>query len=1168
MTWLFAFVIVLAAGLTSAALAVYIWQRRSSPGALVFALLMLAVAEWSVGYALEIAAPGEAAKLLWAKAQYLGIVGVPLAWLVFALQYSRRDRALTGHPLRIAALCTVPLVTLLLVWTNEAHHLVWAHAEVHQDGPFPWLHVSYGVWFWVHVAFSYACLLGGTVSLVLVLIRSPQLYRQQAAALLTGMLAPWVGNALYVFDLNPAAPLDLTPFAFTISGLALSWGLFRFRLLDVVPVAHEAVVAGMSDGVIVLDAQNRVVEINPAAQSFVGMAASAAIGKPAGQVLGAWPELVERYQDASSAQAEISVEQAEVRRMYDLRISPLTSPRGRLSGRLIVLRDITTRKQAEEQLRLANAGMQATANAIVITDREGHITWVNPAFTRLTGYKTEEALGQNPRLLRSGEHAPTFYQEMWDTILAGQVWHGELVNRRKDGELYIEEQSITPVRDEAGQISHFIGVKQDITARKKAEEELHAQKQLSENLVAVARATIERPTLEDTLQNALDVAIVLTNAEYGSLFLLDGTGAVTDSIMIRGEVESDQRQQILIYVMEHGLAGWVFQHRQVALIADAATDDRWVVLPDEPYDVHSVLAVPIWSGTVVTGIITLAHSQPAYFDDEHVVMMQAAADQMALAVRNAQIFDALRRMADRQITLYQVLSTVSEQLLPEAVARTAVSSVVEFAGWPHAAIALPAEDGRSWHFVAAGGLIEPLVGTTFPMESGVVGQAFVTAKTQHLADVSLDPTYFAMHPSIRSELAVPIERGGRVLGVIDLESERLAAFNADDLALAESLAEAIALGLDNALLFQTVQEERSRLQALITSSQDGIVFVSAADRRIRVLNQAALRLLRLPGEPGDWLERPIGEALSPLRRTAPAVVKTTLAEMRRVQKGDEPPGEGEYEVPPYIIRWLNLPVMIGETPLGRLLMLRDVSDERAAERLREDVTRTMVHDLRNPLTGIITSLSLLTRGAMGEIQEHQREVLEIAERSATRMKELVNSILDVSRLESGRMPIQREEFAVADLIAETIQLQAAMAGEKNVRLESDVPFSLPLAWADAGMIGRVLQNLVGNAVKFTPPGGSVRVTATSEAGPDRSQLLVTVSDNGPGVPAKIRDRLFEKFVTGGQEERGSGLGLAFCKLAVEAHGGRIWIEDKPASPDRANGAAFTFSLPTASQDVV
>jgi PAS domain S-box-containing protein len=140
-------------------------------------------------------------------------------------------------------------------------------------------------------------------------------------------------------------------------------------------------------------------------------------------------------------------------------------------------------REIEQRLHLQSTALESAANAIVITDREGRITWVNPAFTRLTGYTTAEAIGQNPRLLKSGRHDQAFYKQLWETIVSGRVWHGEMVNRRKDGSLYVEEQTITPVQDAGGAISQFIGIKQDISERKEAEGALRESEEKFRNLV-------------------------------------------------------------------------------------------------------------------------------------------------------------------------------------------------------------------------------------------------------------------------------------------------------------------------------------------------------------------------------------------------------------------------------------------------------------------------------------------------------------------------------------------------------------------------------------------------------------------------------------------------------------------------------------------------------------
>jgi PAS domain S-box-containing protein len=211
------------------------------------------------------------------------------------------------------------------------------------------LDVVYGLWFIMHTAYSYLAMIFGILLVVLAFIRSPRPYRGQAAVLVLSGIAPLSGNAIYLLKLNPFPYLDLTPFAFTVAGVLWAWGLFHFQLLDIVPVARDAVIESMSDAVLVVDAHGRIVDMNPAAQQILRRSAAELIGQRADLALSVRADLVERYRDTTEAQAEIT-SIYDPNRFYDLRISPLYDRHARLTGRLIVLRDISERKQIEAAL--------------------------------------------------------------------------------------------------------------------------------------------------------------------------------------------------------------------------------------------------------------------------------------------------------------------------------------------------------------------------------------------------------------------------------------------------------------------------------------------------------------------------------------------------------------------------------------------------------------------------------------------------------------------------------------------------------------------------------------------------------------------------------------------------------------------------------------------------
>ncbi len=383
-------------------------------------------------------------------------------------------------------------------------------------------------------------------------------------------------------------------------------------------------------------------------------------------------------------------------------------------------------------------------------------------------------------------------------------------------------------------------------------------------------------------------------------------------------------------------------------------------------------------------------------------------------------------------------------------------------------------------------------------------------------------------------------------------------FSQEDTDMMMAIAGQIVSAIQNAELFQAVREERRRLHALVQSSRDGIVLLSEA-LRILVINRPALQFLALSGSPEDWQQRSLSDVLDALGEYAAETVDEIVAEMARVKSGDDSPGEGEFTIGLRIVRWINLPVQGDTQAMGRLCVLRNVTDERLLEQFREDLTHTMVHDLRNPLTGISSSLKLLRSHAADLLPARYQRILEIAISSSGRMLKLVNSILDISRLESGRMPLDLTAFEVDALVAEVSMMLSALVEERDLTYDVSIDDDLPLAWGDRALVERVIQNLVANAVKFTPSKGRVQVEAYAEPdAPDK--LWVSVRDTGTGIPKEIREHLFQKFVTGQQEHTGSGLGLAFCRMVMEAHGERIWVSQTSES-----GTTFTFTLSRASR---
>lgn len=333
---LHAVALLLATGI-SLTCAVLAWRRRSAPGARQIGLLMLAVAWWELFSALGALAIDVPGKLLWAKVQYLGIASSPVLWALFAYRYLFPDR-----PFRSRwwwALWIPPALTVAVAATNDLHGLLWSRVELIYDGLGTRGQFFYGPWFWLYVAYSYTLLAIGTGLLIRALTRFAPQYWRRSAVVLAGVALPWLGNAAYLAKLVPVPGQDITPFAFTGTGLAFLWSFFHQQILDLVPVARERLIEQLSDGVIVADTQGRLLDANPAARAMLGLGPGGWVGAPVEDLLPSWMDRVPM--SGGTLRAPLELGTGPRARTYDVRVTPLHDSTSAHTGFLGTLRDVT-----------------------------------------------------------------------------------------------------------------------------------------------------------------------------------------------------------------------------------------------------------------------------------------------------------------------------------------------------------------------------------------------------------------------------------------------------------------------------------------------------------------------------------------------------------------------------------------------------------------------------------------------------------------------------------------------------------------------------------------------------------------------------------------------------------------------------------------------------------
>lgn len=374
------------------------WRRRAVPGAISLSLLMLSAGFWALAYCLELSASSLQAQILWSKIEYLGIVNIPVLYLVFALEYAKQENYLKRR--KTLLLWVIPVLTLILTWTNELHALIWSnfHQVILNNDLI--LRVDHGIFFWIYAAYSYVLLLLGAIVLIRHAGAAKGANRSQAAVMVLGTAVTWIGNIIYLTGISPIPDIDTTSLTITLSGLIFAWGLFRLGLLDIIPIAGETVLESLDDGALVIDQNNRIVYLNKAFEYYTGIWSTDAIGKPAAEILADLPGLFSIYPDTENINTDIALDRGDGRKLFlNLRISHVVDGKN-VVGRVFILHDITEIKQAEQRLLpIEDAGGSQVASipvVMVLRMEDGKIVEVNRSFLIGFGYQREEATGRTP----------------------------------------------------------------------------------------------------------------------------------------------------------------------------------------------------------------------------------------------------------------------------------------------------------------------------------------------------------------------------------------------------------------------------------------------------------------------------------------------------------------------------------------------------------------------------------------------------------------------------------------------------------------------------------------------------------------------------------------------------------------------------------------------------
>ncbi len=449
-------------------------------------------------------------------------------------------------------------------------------------------------------------------------------------------------------------------------------------------------------------------------------------------------------------------------------------------------REIAEHKHADEQLRLLSKAIEQSQSTVVITDPNGHIEYINPKFVQLTGYSVEEALGQNPRMVKSGETSPEEYKRLWATITAGQAWHGIFHNKKKSGELYWEEANISPVFDANGQITHFVAVKEDITERKQAEQALRE----SEERI--------RSILETTVNGIITInergIVESINRAARSMFGYAENEVIGQNIkMLMPDPYHTEHDGYLDNYLRTGTKKIIGIGREVTVLRKNGTTFPMSLAVSE---------VRVGDLHLFTGIVqdVTERKQAEQFIEREKQKYE-------------ELFNTARRQAQEMALLNEVQTALAREVDLSDLIRTVVEAIAKAFGYTQVSVYLRQNDVLRMHDQV--GYEHPIL--EIPMTQGVMARSVRTGSVIYLPDVRSDPDFIGAIVGINSEICVPLFDQQQAVGVLNVESTIGNLLTEADVRLISVLSQQVNIALGRARL---VGELRRQAEELHTRNID------------------------------------------------------------------------------------------------------------------------------------------------------------------------------------------------------------------------------------------------------------------------------------------------------------------------------------------------------------
>ncbi len=677
-----------------------------------------------------------------------------------------------------------------------------------------------------------------------------------------------------------------------------------------------------------------------------------------------------------------------------------------------------------------------------------------------------------------------------------------------------------------------------------------------ELLYHVSREIATAEDMPTLIQRILFLSMKNIGAVNGSIIALDDAeNPFASALMIGEEILQFSKEQLQA-TLSQGLAGWVVRNQQPVLIPDTSKDQRWLQRPDDSEDAtgaKSVVCVPFLARERIAGVITLVHIKPYFFHEEHRNLVQAIADQSAIAVLNTRLHAESQRQARIMTALAESARIITGSLKLSDVLQRILEQICQAIGTEAVSLAmLNRKEDNLEFFASTSNLEHRVVGKKIKIGQGIAGWVAKEKAGIIIPDVYKDERFYAEFDKetgfkTKAIACTPIISQGEVIGVIEAINPKEDKFDPDTLTVLTGISNLAATAIQHAQLFEAIEIAHKRYRQLFEGSINSILITDQGGK-IQEANQQSSNLSQFSKEELQFsnigmIHRVDHDVVGINYENVSEDAVISYESILNTKFGNKIPITVLVQVVTFdsksFIQWV----------------LRDDTDRKALDQLREDLLSMIYHDLRSPLANVVSSLDVLK--TIVEVENEPiaiKSLFDIAIRSTKRVQRLVDSLLDINRLETGQVSLDLKSASLNNIVQESLDPLQPVINNRKLEISVNIPEDLPDLLVDEDMIRRVIINLVENAIKYSPPESSISIIAE----PRTKFVHVRIQDKGPGIPKEKREEIFNKYtrIQGTIGTKGYGLGLAYCRLAIEGHGGEIWVTDAPEG-----GSIFNFTIP-------